>query len=58
MGVNGEDINGWMILRIRNGCLEMCPLAYKGSGGYVILSGSHEFFMPQFTATFPTLLIM
>lgn len=58
MGVNGEDINGWMILRIRNGRLEMCPLAYKGSGGYVTLSGSHEFFMPQFTATFPTLLIM
>lgn len=58
MGVNGEDINGWMILRIRNGQLEMCPLAYKGNGGYVILSGSHEFFMPQFTATFPTLLIM
>lgn len=58
MGVNGEDINGWMVLRIRNGRLEMCPLAYKGSGGYVILSGSHEFFMPQFTVTFPTLLIM
>lgn len=58
MGVNGEDINGWMILRLRNGRLEMCPLAYKGSGGYVILSGSHQFFMPQFTATFPTLLIM
>lgn len=58
MGVNGEDINGWMILRLRNGRLEMCPLAYIGSGGYVTLSGSHEFFMPQFTATFPTLLIM
>lgn len=58
MGVNGEDINGWMVLRIRNGRLEMCPLAYKGAGGYVVLSGSHEFFMPQFTATFPTLLIM
>lgn len=58
MGVNGEDINGWMILRLRNGRLELCPLAYKGSGGYVTLSGSHEFFMPQFTATFPTLLIM
>lgn len=58
MGVNGEDINGWMILRLRNGRLELCPLAYKGVGGYVTLSGSHEFFMPQFTATFPTLLIM
>lgn len=58
MGVNGEDINGWMILRLRNGRLEMCPLAYKGAGGYVVLSGSHEFFMPQFTATFSTLLIM
>lgn len=58
MGVNGENINGWMILRLRNGRLEMCPLAYIGSGGYVTLSGSHEFFMPQFTATFPTLLIM
>ena len=58
MGVNGEDINGWMVLRIRNGRLEMCPLAYKGAGGYVILSGSHQFFMPQFTVTFPTLLIM
>lgn len=58
MGVNGEDINGWMILRLRNGRLEMCPLAYKGSGGYVVLSGSHQFFMPQFTSTFPTLLIM
>lgn len=58
MGVNGEDINGWMVLRLRNGRLEMCPLAYKGAGGYVVLSGSHEFFMPQFTATFPTLLIM
>lgn len=58
MGVNGEDINGWMILRLRNGRLEMCPLAYKGSGGYVVLSGLHEFFMPQFTSTFPTLLIM
>lgn len=58
MGVNGEDINGWMVLRLRNGRLEMCPLAYKGAGGYVILNGSHEFFMPQFTVTFPTLLIM
>lgn len=58
MGVNGEDINGWMILRLRGGRLEMCPLAYKGAGGYVVLSGSHEFFMPQFTVTFPTLLIM
>lgn len=58
MGVNNEDINGWMILRLRNGRLELCPLAYKASGGYVVLSGSHEFFMPQFTATFPTLLIM
>ena len=58
MGVNGEDINGWMVLRLRNGRLEMCPLAYKGAGGYVVLSGSHEFFMPQFTVTFPTLLIM
>lgn len=58
MGVNGEDINGWMVLRLRNGRLEMCPLAYKGAGGYVILSGSHQFFMPQFTVTFPTLLIM
>lgn len=58
MGVNGEDINGWMVLRLRNGRLELCPLAYKGSGGYVTLSGTHEFFMPQFTATFPTLLIM
>lgn len=58
MGVNGEDINGWMVLRLRNGRLEMCPLAYKGSGGYVVLSGSHQFFMPQFTSTFPTLLIM
>lgn len=58
MGVNGEDINGWMILRLRNGRLEMCPLAYKGSGGYVTLSGEHQFFMPQFTTTFPTLLIM
>ena len=58
MGVNGEDINGWMILRLRNGRLEMCPLAYNGADGYVILSGRHEFFMPQFTVTFPTLLIM
>lgn len=58
MGVNNEDINGWMILRLRNGRLELCPLAYKAAGGYVVLSGSHEFFMPQFTATFPTLLIM
>lgn len=58
MGVNGEDINGWMILRLRNGRLEMCPLAYKGEGGYVVLSGSRQFFMPPFTATFSTLLIM
>lgn len=58
MGVNNEDINGWMVLRLRNGQLELCPLAYKAAGGYVVLSGSHEFFMPQFTATFPTLLIM
>lgn len=58
MGVNQEDINGWMILRLREGRLEMCPLAYKASSGYAVLSGSHEFFMPQFTVTFPTLLIM
>lgn len=41
--------------------MELCPLAYDtktGGAGYVNVTGSKQFYVPSFTITFPTIMIM
>ena len=59
--IQDDGTQGSMILRLRNGKIELCPLAYDtktGGAGFVNVKGSKQFYLPAFTLTFPTLLIM
>ena len=59
--IQGDGTQGTMIIRLRNGAMELCPLAYDtktGGKGYINASGSKQFYIPSFTITFPTILIM
>lgn len=59
--IQGDGTQGTMIIRLRNGAMELCPLAYDtktGGTGYINASGSKQFYIPSFTITFPTILIM
>ena len=50
-----------MIIRLRNGAMELCPLVYDtktGGTGYINATGNKQFYIPPFTITFPTILIM
>lgn len=59
--IEGDGTQGTMLMRFRNGGLELSPLAFAtktGEQGYVHVSGSKKFFIPAFTITFPTLALM
>ena len=59
--IQDDGTQGTMIIRLRNGAMELCPLAYEtktGGAGYVNVSGSKRFYVPPFTLTFPTIMIM
>lgn len=59
--IQEDGTQGTMIIRLRNGAMELCPLAYDtktGGAGYVNVSGSKRFYVPAFTLTFPTIMIM
>lgn len=59
--IDKDGIQGTMIIRLRNGKMEMCPLAFdtvEGKPGFVTCRGTKLFYVPPFTLTFPTILIM
>lgn len=59
--IQEDGTQGTMIIRLRNGAMELCPLAYDtktGGTGYINATGSKQFYIPSFTITFPTILIM
>lgn len=59
--IQGDGTQGTMIIRLRNGAMELCPLAYDtktGGAGYINATGSKQFYIPSFTITFPTIMIM
>ena len=59
--IQGDGTQGTMIIRLRHGAMELCPLAYDtktGGSGYINATGSKQFYIPSFTITFPTILIM
>lgn len=59
--IDGDGTQGTMLLRLRNGGLELSPVAFAtktGERGYVHVSGSKKFFISPFSITFPTLTIM
>ena len=59
--IEGDGTQGTMIIRLRNGAMELCPLAYNtktDGGGYIHATGSKQFYIPPFTITFPTIMIM
>lgn len=59
--IQDDGTQGTMIIRLRNGNMELCPLAYDtktGGDGYVNVTGSKQFYVPSFTITFPTIMIM
>ena len=59
--IQDDGTQGTMIIRLRNGAMELCPLAYDtktGGSGYINATGSKQFYIPSFTITFPTILIM
>lgn len=59
--IQDDGTQGTMIIRLRNGAMELCPLAYDtktGGAGYVNVVGSKQFYVPSFTLTFPTIMIM
>lgn len=56
-----DGTQGSMIIRLRNGAMELCPLAYStkpNEGGYIYATGRKQFYIPPFTITFPTIMIM
>lgn len=59
--IQDDGTQGTMIIRLRNGAMELCPLAYDtktGGPGYINATGSKQFYMSSFTITFPTIMIM
>ena len=59
--IQDDGTQGTMIIRLRNGAMELCPLAYDtktGGSGYINATGNKQFYIPSFTITFPTILIM
>lgn len=59
--IQDDGTQGSMIIRLRNGAMELCPIAYDtktGGTGYIIATGSKQFYIPPFTITFPTIMIM
>lgn len=59
--IQDDGTQGTMVIRLRDGAMELCPLAYDtktGGMGYINATGSKQFYIPPFTKTFPTILIM
>lgn len=56
--ITNDGLQGTMIIRLRNGKMEMSPLAFEGQGAYAKRTGTKQFAIPPFTLTFPTIMIM
>ena len=59
--IQGDGTQGTMIIRLRDGAMKLYPVAYDtktGGSGFVNVQGRKQFYVPSFTLTFPTILIM